>query len=190
MSREIGKVLDGYKVIVTKSTVPVGTSLRVRNWIAEELRSRRRVAALQRGLEPRVPARGRGDRRLHAPGSRGDRHRGRSGGGDPQGSVPAALPERDAGRAHRRADRGAHEVRGERAARHQDLVHQRVRESVRARGRRRAGGRARRSASTAASARSSCTPARASAARASRRTRARSPTSRRSMARSSRWSRP
>jgi len=37
VSREIGKVLDGYKVIVTKSTVPVGTSVRVRNWIAEEL---------------------------------------------------------------------------------------------------------------------------------------------------------
>jgi len=36
VSREIGNVLDGYKVIVTKSTVPVGTSLRVRNWIAEE----------------------------------------------------------------------------------------------------------------------------------------------------------
>ena len=37
VSREIGRVIDGYKVIVTKSTVPVGTSLRVRNWIGEEL---------------------------------------------------------------------------------------------------------------------------------------------------------
>ena len=37
VAREIGRELDGYKVIVTKSTVPVGTSLRVRNWIAEEL---------------------------------------------------------------------------------------------------------------------------------------------------------
>jgi UDPglucose 6-dehydrogenase len=37
VAREIGKVLDGYKVIVTKSTVPVGTSSRVRGWIAEEL---------------------------------------------------------------------------------------------------------------------------------------------------------
>ena len=36
MAREIGRVLDGYKVIVTKSTVPVGTSARVRGWIAEE----------------------------------------------------------------------------------------------------------------------------------------------------------
>jgi UDPglucose 6-dehydrogenase len=30
-------VLDGYKVIVTKSTVPVGTSTRVRGWIDEEV---------------------------------------------------------------------------------------------------------------------------------------------------------
>ena len=37
VAREIGTVLDGYKVIVTKSTVPVGTSSRVRGWIAEEL---------------------------------------------------------------------------------------------------------------------------------------------------------
>ncbi len=37
VAREIGKVLDGYKVIVTKSTVPVGTSVRVRGWINEEI---------------------------------------------------------------------------------------------------------------------------------------------------------
>jgi UDPglucose 6-dehydrogenase len=37
VAREIGQNLDGYKVIVTKSTVPVGTSLKVRAWIQEEL---------------------------------------------------------------------------------------------------------------------------------------------------------
>jgi UDPglucose 6-dehydrogenase len=37
VAREIGQNLDGYKVIVTKSTVPVGTSLKVRVWIQEEL---------------------------------------------------------------------------------------------------------------------------------------------------------
>ena len=37
VAREIGRNLDGYKVIVTKSTVPVGTSLKVRGWIEEEL---------------------------------------------------------------------------------------------------------------------------------------------------------
>ena len=37
VSREIGRAMDGYKVVVTKSTVPVGTSARVRGWIEEEL---------------------------------------------------------------------------------------------------------------------------------------------------------
>jgi len=37
VSREIGRHLDGYKVIVSKSTVPVGTSKKVRSWIQEEL---------------------------------------------------------------------------------------------------------------------------------------------------------
>lgn len=37
VAREIGRCLASYKVIVTKSTVPVGTSDRVRGWIQEEL---------------------------------------------------------------------------------------------------------------------------------------------------------
>ena len=37
VARDIGRALDGYKVVVTKSTVPVGTSLRVKAWIEEEL---------------------------------------------------------------------------------------------------------------------------------------------------------
>ena len=36
-SREIGQCIDSYKVIVTKSTVPVGTSEKIRGWIQEEL---------------------------------------------------------------------------------------------------------------------------------------------------------
>jgi UDPglucose 6-dehydrogenase len=38
VAREIGRELDGYKVVVTKSTVPVGTSNRVRDLVAEEMR--------------------------------------------------------------------------------------------------------------------------------------------------------
>ena len=37
VAREIGRALNGYKVIVTKSTVPVGTSSRVRELIQQEL---------------------------------------------------------------------------------------------------------------------------------------------------------
>ena len=39
VAREIGRNLDEYKVIVTKSTVPVGTSIKVREWVQEELRA-------------------------------------------------------------------------------------------------------------------------------------------------------
>jgi UDPglucose 6-dehydrogenase len=37
VAREIGRALNGYKVVVTKSTVPVGTTQRVKQWIREEL---------------------------------------------------------------------------------------------------------------------------------------------------------
>ena len=37
VAREIGRASNGYKVIVTKSTVPVGTSQRVREWMQQEL---------------------------------------------------------------------------------------------------------------------------------------------------------
>jgi UDPglucose 6-dehydrogenase len=40
VAREIGQRIDAYKVVVTKSTVPVGTSVKVRAWIQEELDKR------------------------------------------------------------------------------------------------------------------------------------------------------
>jgi len=36
VTREIAGAMDGYKVIVNKSTVPVGTAQRVRTWVSEE----------------------------------------------------------------------------------------------------------------------------------------------------------
>ncbi len=42
VAREIGRAMDGYKVVVTKSTVPVGTSARVKGWIEDELRKANR----------------------------------------------------------------------------------------------------------------------------------------------------
>jgi UDPglucose 6-dehydrogenase len=36
VARAVGKNLDGYKVIVTKSTVPAGTGSKIRSWIEEE----------------------------------------------------------------------------------------------------------------------------------------------------------
>jgi len=37
VARAIGRNIDGYKVVVSKSTVPVGTSRKVRGWIEEEI---------------------------------------------------------------------------------------------------------------------------------------------------------
>ena len=40
VAREIGKNMDHYMVVVTKSTVPVGTSVKVKNAILEEFKKR------------------------------------------------------------------------------------------------------------------------------------------------------
>lgn len=40
VAREIGRTIKEYKLVVTKSTVPVGTSEKVRTWIAEEQTAR------------------------------------------------------------------------------------------------------------------------------------------------------
>ena len=37
VAREIGRAMDGYKVIVNKSTVPVGSAAKVRRWIEEDM---------------------------------------------------------------------------------------------------------------------------------------------------------
>lgn len=40
VARDIGKYMNGYKVIVDKSTVPIGTGQRVKGWVREELEKR------------------------------------------------------------------------------------------------------------------------------------------------------
>jgi UDPglucose 6-dehydrogenase len=52
VAREIGRELDGYKVVVTKSTVPVGTSYRVRDLVAEEIRRAGRDIQFSVGSNP------------------------------------------------------------------------------------------------------------------------------------------
>jgi UDPglucose 6-dehydrogenase len=52
VAREIGSTLDGYKVIVTKSTVPVGTAELVRGWVEEELAKADRDVRFSVGSNP------------------------------------------------------------------------------------------------------------------------------------------
>ena len=72
--REIAEPCAGYTVVVTKSTVPVGTGDEVERIIARDAAGRR----LRRRLQPGIPARGRGDRRLQAARPHRHRHRGRA----------------------------------------------------------------------------------------------------------------
>jgi UDPglucose 6-dehydrogenase len=52
VARLIGRHLDGYKVVVTKSTVPVGTGDKVRAWVAEKQRRAGRVAGFSVASNP------------------------------------------------------------------------------------------------------------------------------------------
>jgi UDPglucose 6-dehydrogenase len=52
VAREIGQNMDGYKVIVTKSTVPVGTSAMVRGWVEDELSKRNAPTNFSVGSNP------------------------------------------------------------------------------------------------------------------------------------------
>jgi UDPglucose 6-dehydrogenase len=52
VAREIGRVIDGYKVVVTKSTVPVGTSYEVKGWIEEEVAKAGRSARFSVASNP------------------------------------------------------------------------------------------------------------------------------------------
>ena len=174
----IAKAATGYKVVVQKTTAPVGTARKLVERAAKK--AGKRGDRVRRRVEPRVPARGLGDRDLDAA-----RPRRRS------------APRR---RAREKLLRELHEplylletpimvttletaelikYAVERVPRDQDLVHQRDGEPVRGRSAPTSRRWRRRWGRTAASAPSSCTPGPATAARASRRTRSRSPASRR-----------
>ena len=120
--------MDGYRVIVMKSTVPVGTA----RGSPRDRRGRSHRAPLRRRLQPRVLKEGAAIEDFLKPDRvviGCDRQACRR---DREGSL---RPVRRSGRpilvmdnAQRRDD----QVRGQRAARDQDLVHERDREPVRA----------------------------------------------------------
>lgn len=48
-ARAAGRIISSYKVIVNKSTVPLGTAQKVKNWIAEEIAAREKRGELNYG---------------------------------------------------------------------------------------------------------------------------------------------
>ena len=172
-AREIAAALDGFTVVVTKSTVPVGTGDEVERFIREAnptpmswsrpirnscARARRSATSSFPTASWSAPSDERARKVL------GEIYR------------PLSLnqaPIMFTGAAHR----GADQIRRQRLPRHQDHLHQRDRRSLPKRSAPTCRKSRAASGSTTASAPSSCTPGRASAARAFPRTRAR-------------WSRP
>ena len=88
-TRQIADALDGYTVVATKSTVPVGTC----GQIAQIIRERRPAAEFDIVSNPEFLRQGSAIRRLHAP--RPDRRRNRvpSGTRHYAGSLQAAIPD-------------------------------------------------------------------------------------------------
>ncbi len=136
-------------------------------------RRARRRAAVRGRVESRVPEGRRGGRRLHAARPHRDRlptTRPASARATDARALRAVPAQPRPHALHGRALGRAHQVRGQRDARHAHLVHERARESGRARSAPTSSSCARASAPIRASAITSCMPAAATAARASRRT--------------------
>ena len=126
VARDVARAMNGYKVIVDKSTVPVGTAEKVREVIRRET-----THPVQRRQQPRVPEAGRRGQRLPQARSRRDWRRRPARRRADEGALRALHP-------HRRADHGdglrqrrAVQVRRERDARDPHLVHERSRARLR-----------------------------------------------------------
>ncbi len=86
VARTVGEHMTDYKVVVTKSTVPVGTADKVRAAVRESLDKRTCARGIRHGVEPGILEGGRGDRRFHEARSGGHRHRQR-----PRDRIAAVL---------------------------------------------------------------------------------------------------
>jgi UDPglucose 6-dehydrogenase len=138
-ARNIGRHMTGFKVVVDKSTVPVGTGDRVSAVIARNWRARSGRPAVLGGVEPRIPEGRRGRGRLHASGPHRAGLRARRAGRHAQAIMRQLYAPFN--RNHERTFYGCafgrvHQVRRQLDAGHAHLVHERAGQSGR-RGRRR-----------------------------------------------------
>ena len=170
VARTFGRHIGRYTLLVTKSTVPVGTAERIRRIVAEGAGGTRRGGAVRRGVEPRIPQGGCGRQGFHVARPRGGGRRERTRPAADGAALPS-VPDKQLPRAVHGHRLGRNDqIRRQRHAGDAHLVHERHRQPLRPRGGRRRDGPQRASAPTPASATNSSTPAADTAARASRRT--------------------
>src|SRR3984893_17446065 len=137
-AREIAAALSGFTVVVTKSTVPVGTGDEVERLIRETNPTADVVVA----SNPEFLRQGAAIRDFKFPdrivvGTSDERAQ------SARRCLPAAVAQPGPDDVHDAVHRGADQIRGERVSRHQDHLHQRDGRSFREGRRRRAGGCAR-----------------------------------------------
>ncbi len=135
VARGIGRAMNGYKVVVNKSTVPVGTAAKVRDVIASLTEHPFAVVS-----NPGVPEGRHRRRRLPEARPCGDRYRRSQGRGHHAAALRAVREDRQADPGDGPGLGGADQVRRERDAGDSHLVHERDRELLRSRRRGREAG--------------------------------------------------